>query len=370
MVVPLKSWFTVFNAINATTTARIPALGALLPEFANSIILEVVGASTPSWTLDIQGRTHPDGTFVAWDYIQWAQAGAAALTNAQLSITDTTRRFYVIPTVPGEMQLIATLTTGTLTVRGSYTSAIFTQWLRTTARGSIFAEGPVAHDGVAAGNAIPIGGVASSAVPTAVSIADQVNAFFDLNGRLVIAFGVGGSGDAITATSTIVKSEDTATVRAFGTMPYAVAPDASADRLRTVGDTAALGLGVLATSHRTPGASEVKSVVVDVAATSVTRQTLITPTTGKKVRITSVQVVSNALTTAPGSVGVYFGTGAAYTTTVANAIAEFVPGTTGEQGIVFPDGGGPLGAADAVVSGITATETETAMRYTIQYREE
>ena len=109
---------------------------------------------------------------------------------------------------------------------------------------------------------------------------------------------------------------------------------------------------------------------MDVAATSATRQTLITPTTGKKVRVLKSTVVTRGLTTNPDRVGVYFGTGAAYTTTVANAVDEYVPGTTGRQESNWPDGGGPVGAVDAVLSGITETETELLLRYTIQYREE
>lgn len=115
----------------------------------------------------------------------------------------------------------------------------------------------------------------------------------------------------------------------------------------------------------------IKQTTVAVAATSASQQTLLTPTTGLAIRILSVQVVTSGLTTNPGRVGVYFGTGAAYTTTAANAIGECVPGTTGDE-ILGPweAGKGPIGAVNQVVSGITETETETAMRYTIVYQEE
>ena len=115
----------------------------------------------------------------------------------------------------------------------------------------------------------------------------------------------------------------------------------------------------------------IKQTVVDVAATSATRQTLLTPTTGLAVRIISVQIVTRGLTTNPDRVGVYFGTGAAYITTIANAIGEGVPGTTGASFIgPWHAGEGPIGAVNAVVSGITETETETTLRYTIVYQEE
>ena len=188
MVLPLKSWFTVWDGIILTTTARIPALGAEHPEHANSIILEIVGADTPSWTLDIQGRTIQAGTYTAVDYVQIWQAGAAPLANAQLSITDTTRRFYLIPNCPSFLQLIATRTTGNLTVRGCYTSEVFNQWLLTTARGSLFTEGPIAHDAVDAGNPIKMGAVAASPtnMPTAVGGGDIVELIAGTQGNLLV----------------------------------------------------------------------------------------------------------------------------------------------------------------------------------------
>jgi hypothetical protein len=45
--------------------------------------------------------------------------------------------------------------------------------------------GDVAHDAADAGNPVKMGGKASSAAPTAVANGDRVNAYYDLNGRLV-----------------------------------------------------------------------------------------------------------------------------------------------------------------------------------------
>ena len=44
----------------------------------------------------------------------------------------------------------------------------------------------IAHDAVDSGDPLKIGGKASTAAPTAVSVGDRVNAWFDLNGRLVV----------------------------------------------------------------------------------------------------------------------------------------------------------------------------------------
>lgn len=48
------------------------------------------------------------------------------------------------------------------------------------------ATGSVAHDAVDSGNPVKVGGKASSSAPTAVAAADRVDAYFDLNGRLVV----------------------------------------------------------------------------------------------------------------------------------------------------------------------------------------
>lgn len=118
-----------------------------------------------------------------------------------------------------------------------------------------------------------------------------------------------------------------------------------------------------------PGASEVKQIAVTMGATSAGANTALTPTTGRKVRMISVDV-SGKLTTAPDRVNVYFGTGAAYTTTAAKAICQGFMGTTGNFFRNWPDGGGPVGAIDDVVTWRTETETETGMEITLVYREE
>ena len=121
---------------------------------------------------------------------------------------------------------------------------------------------------------------------------------------------------------------------------------------------------------------EVKTITLAVAATSVTRATIITPTAGTRVRIISVSVAAHALTTDPGRVGVYFGTGAAYATNTTTVIGEieFHKKDTTYSGYEvigpFAIDNGPIGAKDAVVSWATEIETETAMRVTVVYTEE
>jgi len=65
--------------------------------------------------------------------------------------------------------------------------------------GSLWNVGNRAHDAVDAGNPIKVGGKASSAVPSAVAANDRVNAWYDLNGRSIIAGGA--AADAATSTA-------------------------------------------------------------------------------------------------------------------------------------------------------------------------
>lgn len=168
MVLPLIAPFSL-GALVATATLRIPPLGAEHPEHAQSIFLEVVGSATPDWTLAIQGRVHPDGVFTNVTYSQIWDITAAALANATLTVNDTTRRFYILPIVAPFMQVVCTRTTGTLTILGSYSSQSFSQWLLTTARGGIFAEGPAAQDAEITGNPLSLGVLANAAAPTDTS---------------------------------------------------------------------------------------------------------------------------------------------------------------------------------------------------------
>ena len=119
-----------------------------------------------------------------------------------------------------------------------------------------------------------------------------------------------------------------------------------------------------------PGASEVKSIVLAIGGTSATRATAINPTSGTKVRIISVEAIAS-LVTDPQAVYVYFGSGATYTTNAASAIAALYTTSDGSDSRSWPDGGGPVGAADDDVSWRTEIEVEaTILLLTVHYREE
>jgi|TARA_R100000093_G_scaffold71167_3_gene46158 hypothetical protein len=241
----------------------MPPDSVSIPETAQSILLEVVGASTPNYTLDFQGKTHASGTFTNVDYIQTWQAGVATFSNSQLTVNDTTRRFYVVPVVAPFMQAVATRTGGNLTIHGSFSSQPWSQWLPT------------------------------------------------------------------------------------------------------------LSTGALATTTASPGASEVIAVQANISSS--TRATLATPTAGTKARIVSVILMADHATVT--EVEVYFDTGANITSDGAKAIFMAQTDTdSGESGgwnpsIVFPDGAGPVGAVNDVIS-VRVSADGTGTDIVAHYREE
>lgn len=137
-------------------------------------------------------------------------------------------------------------------------------------------------------------------------------------------------------------------------LPTLIAPDGALDMGRSVGDTAALGLGVQATSPRTPGAGEVQSLTATITASQSTRRTHITPASGLRIRVISATGMLAAVGGAPFEV--YFGTGANIATTPANSVSRgemslaAAPDRNDNFTETFPDGGGPIGDVDEVLS--------------------
>lgn len=142
------------------------------------------------------------------------------------------------------------------------------------------------------------------------------------------------------------------------------------DRLRTLGGTSLDGLGQAVVSLAVPGASVVKMLAFSFNATSTTRKTLIAPTSGKRVRISSISCMNPSGTAT--TIEIYFGTG-------DNALSDNTKGIFGMNGdldagmsggLSFGDGQGPIGAADEVVSGRTGTNIGAEFDGVIVYREE
>ena len=243
-------------------------------------------------------------------------------------------------------------------------------YLLVDAAGRLLIAGSVAHDEVDAGNPVKIGVKGLANLPSDVADGDLANVLADKQGRVGVFLGAfNGTGAAAVATSivdAVSAAEDHLAVRAA---LVGVAPDAAMDPLRTVGD-AAPGLGVLAVGPRSPGASEVKATIKATVSDSSTKVTLLTPTSGKKVRI--IAVMMNSKDTGASLFELFFGTGTSILTTPANAIADAFLDLTDFPSffLTFPDGAGPVGAADAVVSMRTNVNITGNGRFTIIYREE
>ena len=142
------------------------------------------------------------------------------------------------------------------------------------------------------------------------------------------------------------------------------------DRIRTLGATSLLGLGQLSASPAVPGASTVTSVIKLTVSDSTTRVTVITPTSGKKIRV--IGWLARSGTATGHALEIYFGTGANVTTNPASAIADASMDNDNWANIGedFPDGGGPVGAADEVLSLRTSVNVSGSNALVLHYREE
>ena len=143
------------------------------------------------------------------------------------------------------------------------------------------------------------------------------------------------------------------------------------DRIRTLGGTSLDGLGQLSTSAAVPGAGVVQNIRFADAGSDTTRDTRITPASGKRIRVISIELVLDN-ETVTGHFEIYFGTGENITTTPGNAIAEL--GQIADGAMVlnrdFPDGAGPVGAVDAVLSSRPTAGLGGNAVCVLQWREE
>ena len=142
------------------------------------------------------------------------------------------------------------------------------------------------------------------------------------------------------------------------------------DRQRSLGSVSLDGLGQGSVSNAVPGAGVVQAIHFVGVSSTTTRATLHTPASGRRIRMLSAQATNNVAT---GTfVGIYFGTGAAMATTPANAIANWKLDTdTQHNGFAsWPDGAGPVGAVDEVLSVVTQADLSSDMEGVVVFREE
>lgn len=128
-----------------------------------------------------------------------------------------------------------------------------------------------------------------------------------------------------------------------------LAPDGGDDRIRTLGDDALDGLGQLSASPAVPGATAV-AAVRELIQSSTTRQTARTPAAGRRIRVLSVSISWGSTTAV--TMECYFGTGANIGTDETKAITQKIMDLDNQPDVTFvwPDGAGPVGVADEVLS--------------------
>ena len=116
-----------------------------------------------------------------------------------------------------------------------------------------------------------------------------------------------------------------------------------------------------------PRASEIK-LLRGTAISTTTVATLLTPTSGKRVRVVGLVIASTGTTAQ--ILEVYFGTGASIGSVPANAIAENATGDVMTTVYPWPDGAGPVGDVDEVVSIRPVASIAETVSIEISYREE
>ena len=192
--------------------------------------------------------------------------------------------------------------------------------------------------------------------------------FVNTAGKLVTTDDFTGA-DGHSNTISLLPSTASA-FRKLAVSPFGLAPDGLWDRIRTLGNTAGAGLGVLAAAPWIPGASDVLTTRAVSAADSSVVATVITPTTGTKIRLISLSLKNISATAV--SIEVYFGTGANIGSDIANAVTDVVLDLTDQPSIFlsWPDGGGPVGIVDEVLSFRTTADVTTSIVCVPVYREE
>lgn len=153
------------------------------------------------------------------------------------------------------------------------------------------------------------------------------------------------------------------------TFPLVFAPDGAWDRQRSLGDVALDGLGQLCVATAVPGSGVITTIEQDIIS-STTRATIITPSSGARVRI--VAVMASYDSTVANRQEFYFGTGANIFSDLAKAIIGF-PVISPERrfgSLVLQDGSGPVGAVDEVVSIRTGVSDAGRAEFYVIFREE
>ncbi len=128
--------------------------------------------------------------------------------------------------------------------------------------------------------------------------------------------------------------------------------------------------GRVYTNAYATGASEVLSRMPTLGVPSTTRITAVTPAAGKRLRLISYQLSNSSVTAIRFEV--YFGAGANIAVDLNKAVADIILDidNIASTAMVWPDGGGPVGAVNEVLSFRTTIDVGANAYGIIHYREE
>ena len=209
---------------------------------------------------------------------------------------------------------------------------------------------------------------------TAAVLAALTDGADETENPLFVAAGLQGfNGATLDMVRTEGTDRDAIAAETLGNLQAIIFPHifngASWDRQRALGAASLNGLGQASVATAIPGASAVKSIT-DTVTTSTTRVTLVTPGSGKRIRVISVYI--NTQEAGGTLLDCYFGTGTNAQTTPANIVLTgSIPSTAASQiSQTWPDGAGPVGAADEVLSWRNGNGGGNTKNITVHFREE
>jgi hypothetical protein len=250
---------------------------------------------------------------------------------------------------------------------------------RYSAGGNRTVEGPVADDAAQSGNPIPLGGLIDDSAPNTGDEGDVKLVRVSPEGNLLVE--VYAANEAMISADVNLTSGDGHTPGrgvAVSAIGFVTNPSSGAkDRVRGVGSSVGLGLGVLAASPRTPGASEVKALYDETGSTSTTAEQILDPTSGKKIRIISVSYFTDS--TQIHAMELYFGNGDTPGANVSTNSTRAILVSIHDRGSYetafgywsWPDGAGPIAvAANDSLYIRTDTDIGAAGHVVVHYREE
>jgi hypothetical protein len=231
MAIPVHQRLDVSGGAASATFTKIfndDQDGRFTP-YAQTVLIVVTGASTPNWTMDVQGKLHESDTYTNIDIVQIYNDGYGSISNDQVTVNDTTRRVYRIVSPPPLIQIIGTRTAGTLTIYATLSS-------QDSGYPSVVVQGPAASDAVEAGNPVQVGGSVDTS-PAAAVDGDVRRIRVTTTGELLASISALNSSNAVVGVS--LANADAMSASRYSleviAKEYVVSADGTWDRSSLVG---------------------------------------------------------------------------------------------------------------------------------------